>query len=43
MGLTDALWYVDGHFTTLSDQDCPIPQEFDQFVGYNQSERSKYR
>ena len=43
MGLIDALWYVDGHFTTLNDQACPIPQEFDQFVSYNQSERSKHR
>lgn len=41
--LTDIIWYIDGHFTTLSGRACPIPQEFETFSGYNNPSKSKHR
>ena len=41
--LSEALWYVDGHFDTLRARACPVPSDFEQFSGYNQPERSKHR
>ena len=41
--MVDCLWYVDGHHETLRKQSCPIPQLFQQFVGYNIPEVSKHR
>ena len=41
--MVDCLWYIDGHHDTLRKQSCPIPQLFQQFVGYNIPEASKHR
>ena len=43
--LRDALWYVDGHWNTLRDQGCEIPETLRrQFPeGYNTPEKWKGR
>ena len=41
--LTDILWYIDGHVPTFLARACPIPEEFQQFSGYNDPMRSKHR
>lgn len=41
--LRDALWYIDGHHSTLEARSCPVPDPFSQFVGYNVPERSKHQ
>lgn len=41
--LRDALWYLDGHHSTLATRSCSIPEPFDKFEGYNMPERSKHR
>jgi len=41
--LTDCLWYVDGHTSSMESRSCRIPEEFKQFTGYNVPEKSKHR
>ena len=41
--LTDILWYIDGHVPTFSARACSIPEEFQQFSGYNEPTKSKHR
>lgn len=41
--LVDCLWYLDGHHDALAKQNCPIPEFFRQFNGYNTPEVSKHR
>lgn len=41
--LRDALWYVDGSHSTLSERGCTIPALFQQFNGYNKPEQHKHR
>ncbi len=41
--LTDTLWYIYGHSCTLHSRACSVPQEFQQFSGYNQPDQSKHR
>lgn len=41
--LTDVLWYLDGHASTLSSRACSMPQLFERFSGFNQPSKSKHR
>ena len=41
--VSSALWYVDGHHSTLSSRGCDIPELFKPFKGYNTPELSKHR
>ena len=41
--LRDALWYIDGHHSTLEARSFSIPEPFDRFEGYNVPEKSKHR
>ena len=33
--IVDCLWYLDGHHDALKKQNCPIPELFSHFNGYN--------
>ena len=41
--LRDALWYIDGHWKTLSDHGCPVPDTLKKMFpeGYNVPEKWK--
>ena len=39
--LTDVLWHLDGHHSTLKTRACAVPQMFSKFVGFNCPERYK--
>ena len=41
--LTEVLWYIDGHHSTLSSRGFLIPPSFASFQGYNIPELSKHR
>ena len=41
--LTDVLWFLGGHQTTLCERSCEIPVVFDQFANFNRPELSKHR
>ena len=41
--LTDALWYIDGHDSKLSERSCEVPVIFKQFSGFNKPEMSKHK
>ena len=38
--LPDALWYIDGHHSTLEAQSYSIPEPFNRFEGYNVPEKA---
>ena len=42
-GLTETLWYVDGHHEVIKSRSGEIPSVFTSFTGYNLSETSKHR
>ena len=41
--LTDVLWFLDGHQSTLRERSCETPVVFDQFANFNRPELSKHR
>ena len=41
--LTDCLWYIDGHHSSLESRSCHLPVEFKHFQGYNNPEKSRHR
>ena len=41
--LTDVLWFLEGHQTTLRERSCEISVVFDQFAKFNRPELSKHR
>ena len=42
--LTNALWYVDGHMTTIERESTrKVPERFHKFKGYNCPEKVKHR
>ena len=41
--LTEYLWYLDGHHSTLKDRCVEIPSAFQYLQGYNKPEASKHR
>lgn len=43
VSLTDIFWYIDGHVPAFVARACSIPDEFQQFSGYNDPIRSKHR
>jgi hypothetical protein len=41
--LSDILWHIDGHHSTLRSRSCCVPVMFSGFVGYNRPEKRKGR
>ncbi len=41
--VTSAIWYIDGHQSTLSSRGCEIPELFKPFKGYNCPSLAKHR
>ena len=41
--LSDVLWHIDGHHSTLRSRSCCVPVMFSGFAGYNRPEKRKGR
>ena len=41
--LSNALWYIDGHHSTIGEKAPKVPEIFSRFTGYNCPEKHKHR